>query len=65
VLMVWIGVHPNTFLRKMTPSVQQLLTTVQNRSVMLADVECGGHAAALDAAGQRRHGRRTPDRDCR
>jgi len=28
VLMVWIGVHPNTFLRKMTPSVQQLLTTV-------------------------------------
>src|SRR6266540_2605825 len=51
VLMVWIGVHPNTFLRKMTPSVQQLLTTVQNRSVMLADVECGGHAAALDAAG--------------
>jgi len=30
VLMVWIGVYPNTFLRKMTPSVQQLLTTVQN-----------------------------------
>jgi NADH-quinone oxidoreductase subunit M len=29
VLMVWIGVHPNTFLRKMTPSVQKLLTTVQ------------------------------------
>jgi NADH-quinone oxidoreductase subunit M len=29
VLMVWIGVHPNTFLRKMSPSVQQLLTTVQ------------------------------------
>jgi hypothetical protein len=28
-LMVWIGVHPNTFLRKMTPSVQQLITTVQ------------------------------------
>jgi len=39
VLMVWIGVHPNTFLRKMTPSVQQLLTTVQNRggAVMLTD----------------------------
>ncbi len=37
VLMVWIGVHPNTFTRKMTPSVQQLLTTVQNRggAVML------------------------------
>ena len=28
VLMVWIGVHPNTFLRKMTPSVQQLLQIV-------------------------------------
>jgi NADH-quinone oxidoreductase subunit M len=30
VLMVWIGVHPNTFLRKMSPSVQKLLTTVQS-----------------------------------
>jgi NADH-quinone oxidoreductase subunit M len=28
VLMVWIGVRPNTFLRKMTPSVQQLLQIV-------------------------------------
>jgi len=26
--MVWIGVRPNTFLRKMTPSVQQLLQIV-------------------------------------
>ena len=31
VLMVWIGVHPNTFLRKMTPSVQKLLTIVEMR----------------------------------
>src|SRR5437667_3053269 len=30
ILMVWIGVYPNMFLRKMTPSVQQLLTVVQN-----------------------------------
>src|SRR5207249_7067987 len=30
VLMVWIGVRPNFFLRKMTPSVQKLLTTVQH-----------------------------------
>ena len=30
VLMVWIGVYPNMFLRKMTPSVQQLLMVVQN-----------------------------------
>jgi NADH-quinone oxidoreductase subunit M len=29
ILMVWIGVHPNTFLRKMTPSVEQLITTVR------------------------------------
>ena len=29
VLMVWIGVRPNTFLRKMTPSVEQLLATVE------------------------------------
>jgi len=29
VLMVWIGVHPNTFLRKMTPSVEQLLSVVE------------------------------------
>jgi len=29
VLMVWIGLYPNTFLRKMSPSVQQLLTTVK------------------------------------
>jgi NADH-quinone oxidoreductase subunit M len=29
VLMLWIGLHPNTFLRKMTPSVEQLLATVE------------------------------------
>jgi len=39
ILMVWIGVHPNTFIRPMTPSVQQLLATVENREgqVMLTD----------------------------
>jgi len=31
VLMFWIGIHPMTFLRKMEPSVQQLLATVNNR----------------------------------
>jgi NADH-quinone oxidoreductase subunit M len=31
VFIVWIGVHPNTFLRKMSPSVDQLLATVQRR----------------------------------
>jgi len=29
ILMVWIGLHPNTFLRKMTPSVEQLIATVE------------------------------------
>ncbi len=30
VLMVWIGLYPNTFLRKMEPSVRQLLTAVKS-----------------------------------
>jgi NADH-quinone oxidoreductase subunit M len=29
VLMVWIGVHPNTFLKKMEPSVKHLLATIE------------------------------------
>ena len=29
VLMVWIGVYPNPFLRRMEPSVKQLIATVQ------------------------------------
>jgi len=32
VFIVWIGVHPNTFLRKMSPSVQQLLSQVQREA---------------------------------
>jgi NADH-quinone oxidoreductase subunit M len=32
VLIVWIGVHPNTFLRKMTPSVEQLLARMNSDS---------------------------------
>jgi len=32
VFIVWIGVHPNTFLKKMSPSVQQLLSHVQHES---------------------------------
>ena len=32
VFIVWIGVHPNTFLKKMSPSVQQLLSRVQLES---------------------------------
>jgi NADH-quinone oxidoreductase subunit M len=29
VLMVWIGVHPNTFLKRMSPSVQELMSVVK------------------------------------
>ncbi|HEY0160460.1 MAG TPA: NADH-quinone oxidoreductase subunit M, partial [Thermoanaerobaculia bacterium] len=29
IMMVWIGVHPNTFLKKMEPSVRHLLTQVE------------------------------------
>ena len=28
IFMVWIGVHPNTFLKKMEPSVKHLMTTI-------------------------------------
>jgi NADH-quinone oxidoreductase subunit M len=39
IMMVWIGVRPNTFLRKMQPSVQRLLAVVEGKggSVMYAD----------------------------
>jgi NADH-quinone oxidoreductase subunit M len=40
VLMVWIGIYPNTFLKPMGPSVRQLLAVVKDRSsgrVMVAD----------------------------
>jgi NADH-quinone oxidoreductase subunit M len=37
ILMVWIGVYPNTFLKKMEPSVKQLLSTVKSdEKVMFA-----------------------------
>jgi NADH-quinone oxidoreductase subunit M len=39
-LMVWIGVHPNTFLKKMEPSVKRVLAQVKERGsseVMVAD----------------------------
>jgi hypothetical protein len=29
VFMVWIGVHPNTFLEKMEPSVKHLMTAIK------------------------------------
>jgi NADH-quinone oxidoreductase subunit M len=43
ILMVWIGVHPNTFLKKMEPSVKQLLAVVQsdatNRVMVAGEVK--------------------------
>jgi NADH-quinone oxidoreductase subunit M len=41
VFMVWIGVHPNTFLKKMEPSVTHLIATIngnsgENRTPVLA-----------------------------
>jgi len=42
ILMVWIGLYPNTFLRRMEPSVKQLLATVQSENeekAMLASAE--------------------------
>jgi NADH-quinone oxidoreductase subunit M len=44
VLMVWIGVAPNTFLRKMAPSVKQLLAVVKTEGtgkVMVAERKAG------------------------
>jgi NADH-quinone oxidoreductase subunit M len=44
VLMVWIGVYPNAFLRKMTPSVKQLLASVKSEDrgrVMFAGQQTG------------------------
>src|SRR6266545_4783884 len=56
VLMVWIGVHPNTFLRKMTPSVQKLLTTVhsggERGQMMVADALTRRFAAPSPASGR-------------
>jgi NADH-quinone oxidoreductase subunit M len=39
ILMVWIGVHPNTFLKKMEPSVKHLIATMttQRGEIMLAE----------------------------
>jgi NADH-quinone oxidoreductase subunit M len=52
VMMVWIGVHPNTFLRKMTPSVERLLATVNGepdpeKKVMVAEARLTVDGARL------------------
>ena len=57
VLMVWIGLYPNTFLRKMTPSVEQLLMTVEKgresgRAVLAAQTITRRFAAPSPASGR-------------
>ncbi|HEY2829425.1 MAG TPA: NADH-quinone oxidoreductase subunit M, partial [Thermoanaerobaculia bacterium] len=43
VLMVWIGVHPNTFLKRMSPSVQELISVVkQEKSGHVMEASAGG-----------------------
>ena len=51
VFMVWIGVHPNTFLKKMEPSVKHLVSTIQggggeSRAPVLAGNGAGNTALA-------------------
>ncbi len=57
VLMVWIGVYPNAFLKKMEPSVKELLLVVKS--------EAGGHvmvaASADPSPASGRRWREAPD----
>jgi NADH-quinone oxidoreductase subunit M len=52
IMMVWIGVHPNTFLKKMEPSVRHLVSTingqgVESRTPVLADSGSSGSSEFL------------------
>jgi NADH-quinone oxidoreductase subunit M len=63
ILMLWIGLHPNTFLRKMTPSVEQLLATVEQgresgSSTMVAQTSLRVPRPAKRGEGGRRPGER-------
>jgi NADH-quinone oxidoreductase subunit M len=54
VMMVWIGVYPNLFLRKMTPSVQQLLQIVHRTDAskaMIAHNSLPHRPSAIPAVG--------------
>ncbi|MBK5259518.1 MAG: NADH-quinone oxidoreductase subunit M [Thermoanaerobaculia bacterium] len=56
ILMVWIGVHPNTFLRKMSPSVKQLLAVVKSEDrgkVMFANARPGANSTHAEKGGAR------------
>jgi NADH-quinone oxidoreductase subunit M len=53
VFMVWIGVHPTTFLRKMTPSVEQLLSTVKGNKTQKVMTAEGADRSRRDTDGIR------------
>jgi NADH-quinone oxidoreductase subunit M len=56
ILMVWIGVHPNTFLKPMEPSVRQLLTIVRERGpgrLMIAEKPATDAAQTRGGSGAR------------
>jgi NADH-quinone oxidoreductase subunit M len=46
VLMVWIGVHPNTFLKRMSPSVQELMSVMKQEKQEKTMVARGARMAA-------------------
>ncbi|HUP61825.1 MAG TPA: NADH-quinone oxidoreductase subunit M [Thermoanaerobaculia bacterium] len=50
ILMVWIGVHPGTFLRKMEPSVKHLLTTIQRTDGKIMVASSAGFQPAVSRA---------------
>jgi len=50
VLMVWIGVHPSTFLEKMTPSVKELIAVVKGDGVPKAMVAESQWSAGVSPA---------------
>ena len=57
ILMVWIGVYPNTFLKKMEPSVKQLISVVKNDGGSETMVANGGQAILpVQSEGSLAHG---------
>ena len=54
IFMVWIGVRPNTFLKKMEPSVKHLVSTMQtgaeSRTPVVADVAGSSLLVARDSS---------------
>lgn len=52
IMMVWIGVHPNTFLSRMSPSVNELIAVVKQEGkgkVMVSEIRGGVSFRAADA----------------